>query len=111
VFGPDQTVAAMRGAARDSVYLMGAWAKEALDQDVVLVSARMRHLLRSPIGQKQAVSDLRYFWLTGRDSLLWRMRIFGTREAALETLARDGLTLGLSPAGLQQGANGDNGRR
>jgi hypothetical protein len=64
------------------------------------------------MGQKQAVSDQRYFWLmTGRDSLLWRMRIFGTREAALETLARDGLTLGLSPAGLPRGANGDNGRR
>jgi hypothetical protein len=92
---PDRTVAAMRKAAVDGVYAMGPWSIEELGQDAILVNARMRHQRRTEAGGP-AVADQSYFWLmTGRDSLLWRMRIFTDREAAVECLQRHGPTLDL----------------
>jgi hypothetical protein len=95
VFGPDETVDAMRLAASDGVYAMGPWRIERLEADVLLLHSTMRHRAKLPTG-KSAMTDANYVWLmVGRDGLLWRMKIFHNRDAAIEHLERHGSSLGI----------------
>ena len=96
VAGPDQTVAAMRQAANDGVYTMGDWRIEQIDDRALLLHSTMRHLTTLPNG-KQGMTDSSYIWLmVGLDGLLWRMKIFHTKEAAIGHLERHGNSLGIS---------------
>jgi hypothetical protein len=52
----------------------------------------MRHIRKG--GAR--ITDSPYVWLfTGRDGLIWRLRVFDDLPTALEHLGRDGPSLGL----------------
>jgi hypothetical protein len=107
VYGPDETVEAMRVAALDGVYAMGPWRIETLEANVVLLHSTMRHLAKLPNG-KSGMTDASYVWLmVGRDGLLWRMKIFHTRDAAIEHLKRYGSSLGIEGAEHPSSGPGD----
>jgi hypothetical protein len=94
VLGRDDTVAAMQSAVDDGVYSMSEWTIEQLDDaDTVLAWGGVRY--RTP-DDPTRTSDGTIFWLTtGRASLVWRVRVFKSRDAALEHLEAHGHTLGL----------------
>jgi hypothetical protein len=95
LFGPDETVNAMRLAAADGVYTMGDWRIEELGGNALLLLSTMRHLAKLPNGAK-GMTDASYVWLMiGRDGLLWRMKIFRNKASAVEHLRRHGESLGI----------------
>ncbi len=90
--GPDETVAAVRAAYQDGVYSVSVWTHETLDPNAVLSRGRVQY--RPGPGR---MSDATHFWLTtGRDGLMWRVKVFSRRDAALAHLAAHGPTLGLA---------------
>ena len=95
ISGPDETVNAMRLAAGDGVYKMGEWRIEHVEPDVMLLASTMRHLATVRPGRTGMIDASDVWLMVGRGGLLWRMRIFRTRESALEHLRTHGETLGL----------------
>jgi hypothetical protein len=94
ILGADESVRAIEAAFRDGVYSPGAWEFEEIRPDAVLSWTSVRH--RPPGVPKGRVSDeLRYWMMTGREGLIWRVRVFRNRAAALEVLERQGPTLGI----------------
>ena len=90
--GPDETVAAVKAAYQDGVYSVSVWTHETLDPNTVLSSGRVRY--RPGPGR---MSDAGHYWLTtGKNGLMWRVKVFSRREAALAHLAAHGPTLGLT---------------
>jgi aminoglycoside phosphotransferase (APT) family kinase protein len=94
VLGPAETVDAVRAAFDEGIYSMSDWELEQLgDPDAALAWAGVRH---RPAGSPARISDATIYWLvTGRDGLVWRVRIFRDRSSALSHLARTGHSLGL----------------
>jgi hypothetical protein len=93
--GPDETVAAIRSAFADGIYAMSDWTIEPLpdNPNIVIAWAGVRHRARDGTGR---ISDATVYWLvSGRDGLMWRVRIFGDRTTTLQQLERHGPTLGL----------------
>jgi hypothetical protein len=89
--GADETVAAVRAAYRDGVYVVSPWTHEEIEPDVVLSSGAVQY--RPAPG---AMTDAVFYWLTtGKDGLMWRVKAFGDRSSAIEHFERHGANLGL----------------
>ncbi len=89
--GPDETVAAVRGAYRAGVYHVKEWLNQDLAHSVVLSSGRVQY--RPEPGH---MSDSMFFWITtGKDGLMWRVKAFSDRDDALAHLEEHGPSLGL----------------
>jgi len=84
--GPDETVKALAAALRDGVYRIYGWQYEELAPEVVLSTTRARHRTSDRAIRDETV----YRLISGRDGLMWRVRIFRSRNAALEHLERHG---------------------
>lgn len=89
--GPDETVEAIDEALRDGVYVIDDWRYEALARETVLSTTRARHRLPSGAMRDETVHRL----ISGRDGLMWRVRLFKGREQALAHFRRHGEGLGL----------------
>ena len=89
--GPDETVAAVRAAYQAGVYGVSPWKHEEIDDGAVLSSGAVQYR-PTPGTMRDAV----FYWVTtGKDGLMWRVKAFRERDAALEHLRRHGPTLGL----------------
>ncbi len=88
---PDETVAAVRSACQEGVYRLSVWTHEVLDPNTVLSSGRVQY---SPGPGR--MRDAPHWWLTtGQNGLIWRIKVFSGRAAALACFAAHGPTLGL----------------
>ena len=67
------------------------WRYEELAPDVVLLITRARHRAGDRAVRDEAV----YRMVSGRDGLMWRVRMFRSRSLALAVLAEHGPSLGL----------------
>jgi hypothetical protein len=89
---PPEAVEAIQAAlGRDPYYLEGQWGYEQVAPDVVLTTTPVRE--RSPGGGVRHRTVYRV--TTGRAGLIWRQRLFRTREEALRCWREHGLELGL----------------
>jgi hypothetical protein len=88
----DEAVEAIRTALRrDPFYLEGAWSYDELAPEIVLTVMPVRE--RSSSG---GVHHLNVQRLTsGSGGLIWRQKLFRSREEAVDCLAGKGVTLGL----------------
>jgi hypothetical protein len=84
--GPDETTNALGDALRDGVYMIYGWQYEELSPDVVLSITRARHRVDGRAIRDETV----YRLITGRDGLMWRVRLFRSRSSALEHLELNG---------------------
>jgi hypothetical protein len=91
MLGPDETVEAIGEALRDGVYVIDDWRYETLVGETVLSTTRARHRLPSGAMRDEMVHRL----VSGREGLMWRVRLFAGREAALAHFDRHGPGLGL----------------
>jgi len=92
--GPDETVEALMDAFRDGVYSIRDWRHEEIAPQVVVSSASARRLIGDARMRDEAVC-----WLhVGRDGLIWRVKLFRSREEALKHLEQHGPTLELQHA-------------
>jgi hypothetical protein len=89
--GPDETAVALGEALRDGVYMVYGWQYEELAPDVVLSTTRARHRAGDRAVRDEAV----YRMVSGRDGLMWRVRLFRSRSSALAAFAEHGPSLGL----------------
>ncbi|HEY4348374.1 MAG TPA: hypothetical protein VGM80_12360 [Gaiellaceae bacterium] len=87
----DRTVEALREALADGVYAIGDWQYEELEPTVVLSSTGARHRLADARIRDEMVFRL----IVGRDGLMWRVKLFHTREEALGYLAEHRSELGI----------------
>jgi hypothetical protein len=86
----DETVDGLRAAFAAGVDSKGTWELEQIAEEVVLATAAIRYMAG------KGVRDRVIYWLiTGQDGLVWRIRIFHTREEALAHFGEQGQTLGL----------------
>jgi hypothetical protein len=84
--GADETAEALRAAFTDGVYAIGDWEYEQLAPDTVLSSTGARHRRRRRTGMTdETVCRL----IIGRDGLIWRVRLFTSRAAALASLHQE----------------------
>jgi hypothetical protein len=90
--GPDETAIALGEALRDGVYMVYGWQYEELAPDVVLSVTRARHRA----GDRAVRDESVYRLVSGRDGLMWRVRLFRSRSSALAALAEHGPGLGLA---------------
>ena len=89
--GPDETAEALGRALADGVYSIRDWRYEELAPQLVLSWTGARHL----VGDSRMRDELVCRLQVGRDGLMWRVKLFRSREAALEHLERHGPGLGL----------------
>ena len=90
--GADEAVEAIRAALeRDPLYLEGLWMYDELVPEVVWTSMPVRE--RSTRGGVRHCDVHRL--TSGRAGLIWRQRLFRSREKALACLVRYGAGLGL----------------
>jgi ketosteroid isomerase-like protein len=89
--GPDETAFALGEALRDGVYMVYGWQYEELSPDVVLSITRARHRASGRAVRDETV----YRLISGRDGLMWRVRLFRSRSSALAAFAEHGPSLGL----------------
>jgi hypothetical protein len=89
--GPDETAFALAEALRDGVYMVYGWKYEELAPDVVLSITRARHRA----GDRAVRDETVYRLVSGRDGLMWRVRLFRSRSSALAALAEHGPSLGV----------------
>lgn len=86
----DETVEGLRAAFAAGVYSKGDWELEEVAEDVVLAAAPIRY------ATEDGLRDRVVYWLiVGRESLVWRIKIFRTRGEALAHLDEHGPALGL----------------
>lgn len=94
VLDPDRTVVAIAAAFKDGPYSPGEWEFDELAPDVVISWTSVRY--RPPGSGTGRTSDSRLYWaMTGRDGLIWRVRVFGDRAEAIAALERYGPDLGI----------------
>ena len=93
---PEEAAAANEALLKDDpYYLEGRWEYEQVAPDAVLTITSVRE--RSEAG---GIRHRNVFRLTtGRDGLIWRQRLFASREAALACWAEHGVDLGLQDSG------------
>jgi hypothetical protein len=86
-----ELVQVVQRAMAHGLYTVTTWHVEALLPSAALADGRVRYQL--PRG---ALTDEPRIWVaTERDELIWRMRIFRTRDEALACYRRDGVDLGI----------------
>jgi hypothetical protein len=79
--GPDETIEALHLAFSDSMYLIGDWRYEPLDDDLVLSWTTTRH------GEGREHHHETVYRITiGRDGLMWRVGLFRRRADALASV-------------------------
>ena len=88
--GADETAEALARALRDHVYSIGDWRYEEITPEVILSTTGARHLRHGSTMSDETV----YRLISGRDGLMWRVRLFPGRGEALDFLAHHGPTLG-----------------
>ena len=89
--GADETAAVMEEALRDGVYDIRDIRYELLAPEIVLSHFQARH--RLPNG---GMGDQSFYRLiVGRGGMMWRIKVFQSREDALAHLERHGPGLGL----------------
>jgi hypothetical protein len=91
--GADETVQALQQALDDGVYSIRDWRYEEIASQLVLSWTGARHLVAGQRMRDEVVCRLH----SGRDGLMWRVKLFRSREEALEHLDRHGPDLGLVP--------------
>lgn len=91
LLGADETAEALARAFDDGVYSIRDWRYEVIEPQVVLSWTGARHLIGDARMRDEIVCRLH----VGRDGLMWRVKLFRTREEALECLEQHGPTLGL----------------
>jgi len=89
--GPDATARALAEALEDGVYMIYGWQYEELEPEVVLAITRARHRAGGGVIRDETV----YRVVSGRDGLMWRMKLFRSHGEALAHLERHGRSLGL----------------
>jgi hypothetical protein len=77
--GADETAEALRAAFNDGVYAIGDWAYEEIAPDTVLSWTGARH---RRLGSGMSDETV-YRLIMGRDGLMWRVTLFGSRADAL----------------------------
>jgi hypothetical protein len=88
---PDEQAAALASALDDGVYSIRDWRYEELEPNVVLSWTGARHLVGDQRMRDEVVCRLH----VGRDGLMWRVKLFRSREEALAHLELHGLSLAL----------------
>jgi hypothetical protein len=88
---PDEQAEALAGALADGVYSIRDWRYEEVAPQIVLSWTGARHLLTEAGMRDEVVCRLH----VGRDGLMWRVKLFRTREEALAHLERHGPSLGM----------------
>ena len=88
--GADATASALRAAFADPAYSIRDWAYEELAPDIVLSSTSARH--RAPDSWLRDGGVCRL--IVGRDGLMWKVKLFNSREEALAYLEQEGEELG-----------------
>jgi hypothetical protein len=86
----DETVEGVRSAFAAGVYSKGDWEFEEVAEDVVLAAAPIRYATENGLRDR-----VNYWLITGRDGLVWRIRIFRARTDALAYFDEHGHSLGL----------------
>jgi hypothetical protein len=81
--GADETAEAIERAFGDGVYAIRDWTYEEVAPGVVLSATNARHQTPETSIRDEAVVRL----IVGRDGLMWRVRLFCSREEALAYLA------------------------
>jgi len=89
--GPDETAFALGEALRDGVYMIYGWKYEELAPEVVLSITRARHRADDRAVRDETV----YRLISGRDGLMWRVRLFRSRSSALAAFGQHGPSLGI----------------
>lgn len=92
--GPDETVEVLARAFDDGVYSIRDWRYEEVGPQVVLSWTSARHLIGDARMRDETVCRLH----VGRDGLMWRVKLFRSREEALRHLEEAGPSLGMSSA-------------
>lgn len=91
VLTAQQLVAAIRAAMSRGMYSVRNWHVELLDPKTGLADGRVRYRV-----DRTGITDEARVWVSSeRESLIWRMRIFRTRELALTCYRENGPDLGL----------------
>ena len=88
---PDEQAAALASALDDGVYSIRDWRYEELAPNVVLSWTGARHLVGDQRMRDEVVCRLH----VGRNGLMWRVKLFRSREEALAHLELHGLSLAL----------------
>jgi hypothetical protein len=88
---PDEQAQALADAFDDGVYSIRDWRYEEIAPQIVLSWTGARHLLTDAGMRDEVVCRLH----VGRDGLMWRVKLFRTRDEALAHLERHGPSLGL----------------
>jgi hypothetical protein len=88
---PDEQADALESAFTDGVYSIRDWRYEEVGPQVVLSWTGARHLLGETGMRDEVVCRLH----VGQNGLMWRVKLFHTREEALAHLDRHGPSLGL----------------
>jgi hypothetical protein len=91
VLGVSETVEAIRLALLDGVYSIRHWKYEELSLDLVISITAARHLLPDGGMRDETV----YRLISGRNGLIWRVKLFASREAAMAHFELHGPSLGL----------------
>jgi hypothetical protein len=92
--GRDETVEALAHAFADGVYSIRDWRYDELAPQIVLSWTSARHLIDGAGMRDETVCRLH----VGRDGLMWRVKLFRSREDALRYLDEVGPSLGLTSA-------------
>ena len=87
----DEQADALASALDDGVYSIRDWRYEEVTPQIVLSWTGARHLVTDAGMRDEIVCRLH----VGRDGLMWRVKLFRTRDEALAHLERHGLSLGL----------------
>lgn len=91
VLSADETVSAIEAAFSDGVYAIGDWQYEQLLPEVVLSWTGARHR----VDERGMRDETVYRLVSGRDGLMWRVKLFRNRSDALAHLDSHGPDLGL----------------
>jgi hypothetical protein len=88
---PDEQAEALATALDDGVYSIRDWRYEEVGPQIVLSWTGARHLVTEAGMRDEVVCRLH----VGRDGLMWRVKLFRTRDEALAHLEQHGPSLGL----------------
>jgi hypothetical protein len=91
ILGPDETVQAIDEALRDGAYVIDDWRYQTVAAATVLSTTRARHRLPTGAMRDETVHRL----ISGREGLMWRVRLFRSPDEALAHFRRHGEGLGL----------------
>ena len=89
--GPDETIEAIKRALVDGVYSIRAWRYEEISLELVISLTAARHRLPGKAMRDERV----YRLISSRNGLMWRAKLFASRDAALAHFERHGTGLGL----------------